>query len=353
MKTHIACFLIGLVALAAHGAERTEEFRCFLEDCASITIDNVAGSVRITPWENEDVYLKATLQERVESVQFRCEEKSLFIGVKLQKKRGNRTNAHLELFIPQARLASLRKLDVTTVSADATVAGCAGELRMKSASGDVMGAGNLSRLELTSISGTVRFEGVADQASVESASGDIELKADMNRLDASSVSGSVRVDGTCDRAHVGTTSGDILVNASIRDLTMGAVSGTLRATRVVERIDGSTVSGDIHVQGGDFRDAELGSMSGTIRFGGRLASDAKLDISTQSGDIVANVPADTPARINARTHSGDIRCGFPGTKAVENDQGPGSSLVFESADPSRTIALSSHSGTIRLDDLKP
>ena len=344
--TYLLVFTIALPTLAA---DRVEEFRCAVTDGMVVSIANIAGSVVITPWEKDEIFLNARLEERVEKVQVTCEDRKLDIQVIVPRKGTSNIDAHLELFIPESTMPTISDFHVETVSADITLRQAAGDVSLESINGNITGSGRIEDLRISTVSGTVRTSGSAARATMESISGDVHADGQYGRVDISSISGTLQLKGSADTANLGTTSGDITVEAPTRDLELSAVSGTLRASQCLGDIEGSTISGDIRIEGTLMEDIELGSVSGNISVAGTLHPKSDVEIECRSGDIRISLPANTPASIEAETHSGDIRCNFPGARVKKPEHGPGSTLALAHEAATCDIALESFSGTIRLE----
>ena len=341
--------LVFTIALPALAADRIEEFRCSVTDGMVVSIANVAGSVVITPWEKDEIFLNARLETRVEKVQVLCEDRKLDIQVIVPKKGTSKIDAHLELFIPESTMPTISDFHVDTVSADITLHEGAGDISLESISGNITGSGHIEDLRISTVSGTIRSSGSAARATMETISGDVHADGQYGRVDISSISGTLRLKGDADTATLGSTSGDITVEAPTRDLELSAVSGTLRASQCQGNVEGSTISGDIRIDGTLMEDIELGSVSGTISVVGTLHPKSDVEIESRSGDIQLSLPANTPASIEAETHSGDIRCNFPGARVKKPEHGPGSSLDYTHEAATCDIELQSFSGTIKVE----
>lgn len=170
-------------------------------------------------------------------------------------------------------------IDVRSASADVVLAGDFGATRIKSASGDVR-VGSASRLDVDTASGDASATSVAAVVSCSTASGDVEIGRVGGRLTVSTASGDVRVDDADDDIEIGSASGDVRIgrcggsNVTVKsisgDVTVGLPTGirvepdlttlsgrtflpepsTRRAEepRRVVRVGLRTVSGDITIR---------------------------------------------------------------------------------------------------------
>ena len=119
-------------------------------------------------------------------------------------------------------------VDVDSASADVTLAGELGAVRLRSASGDLR-VESAVRLDAATASGELRVRGVRTEATCSTASGDVDLGDVGGRLTISTASGDVRVSSAADDLQIGTASGDVRVgryDGSVIDVK--AISGDVR-----------------------------------------------------------------------------------------------------------------------------
>lgn len=169
-------------------------------------------------------------------------------------------------------------LAFTTASADVSATGRLGDVRGKTASGDVT-VPSAESVTVKTASGDVRVGDVAGAASLQSTSGDVRAGSVGGPLDASVVSGDLRIDASAAGGLVSSVSGDV---------ELGAVA-----------------EGEVTVK----------SVSGDVTVGVREGSRVHVDVSTVSGDLRSDVELDdAPADgdgplvdVRGKTVSGDIR----------------------------------------------
>jgi DUF4097 and DUF4098 domain-containing protein YvlB len=197
-------------------------------------------------------------------------------------------SAHLLVHVPAKSSVS-----VTLVSADFSVGGLLGDLKLQSVSGEVKGEVG-GDLRAGSVSGNIHLNArAAKSLVVKTVSGDITLAGGSGETDLTSVSGTIKVEeGTQTRAHFKSVSGDII--------------------------------------------AQL-AMSG----------DAQIDGQSVSGDIKLNFASDPVADFDVQSFSGDIENCF-GPKPVEPRHGPGSRLAFKKGDSNARVQISTKSGDVSL-----
>ncbi|WP_411282174.1 DUF4097 family beta strand repeat-containing protein [Gemmatimonas sp.] len=163
------------------------------------------------------------------------------------RSESRRSDATLELDLPRNV-----RLVISTASADVEVSGIDGDVEIRTTSGDI-GLDDIGgRLTLEALSGDVRVSGRSGPARVTTMSGDITLR------------------GVRDEVNVHTTSGDVIL-------------GMDRATRV-----------------------DVESISGDITFDGSTTDDARLQLTTHSGDVTLRLPENARGSIDVSTFNGEM-----------------------------------------------
>ena len=179
------------------------------------------------------------------------------VGVTLEatdEMRSRRTNsasgrndATLELDLPRNV-----RLVISTASADVDVSGIEGDVEIRTTGGNVSLDDIGGRITLETLSGDIRLGGGSGSARVTTMSGDITLR------------------GVRDEANVHTTSGDVLLAMD-------------RAARV-----------------------EVESISGDLTFDGSTTDDARLQLTTHSGDVTLRLPDNARGSIDLSTFNGEM-----------------------------------------------
>jgi len=158
-----------------------------------------------------------------------------------------RNDATLELDLPRNV-----RLVVSTASADVDVSGIDGDVEIRTTSGDI-GLDDIGgRLTLETLSGDIRLGGRSGPARVTTMSGDITLR------------------GVRDDVNVHTTSGDVML-------------GMDRAARV-----------------------DVESISGSITFDGSATDDARLQLTTHSGNVTLRLPEGARGNMDVSMFNGDL-----------------------------------------------
>lgn len=282
---------IGLLALAVpHAVQaRTEinENRPISAD-GTIQIDNMAGSIAVSAWDQSEVEIRGQLGDRVDELEITETSGGLRIRVHNQDNQRRLDETHLRLQLPRGA-----SLELESISADITVKGMENSsILASSVSGDIDIAADTGRLEVESVSGDVRFVGKTPRVSLETVSGEV---------DAQGVEGEVRV---------------------------------------------TTVSGDLVLQGGAVSLARFETVSGDLELNLRVSDGGRLSADSMSGDVILVLPAAQQAEFSAQTYSGEIRTDFG---VVSKDSGSsGRNLDFTTGNNGASISVESFSGDARL-----
>ncbi len=279
-----------LTAFAAHAEVKRIEERLAADPHGNIEITNVAGSIEVQGWDKAQVEVTGTAGSDVERVSVSGDPEHVAVQVITRENRlwGADGSARLIVHVPARSTVT-----ATLVSADFTVGGLLGNLKLQSVSGEVRG----------DLGGDVR---------------------------------------------AGSVSGNIHLNArSAKSIAIKTVSGDITLDGGSGETDVSTVSGTIKVEEGPQSRAHFKSVSGDVRAVFAMTGDAQVDGESVSGDINFSFPTVPAADFDVQTFSGDIDNCF-GPKPVEPKHGPGSRLEFKNGDSAARVQISTKSGDINL-----
>lgn len=289
--------IVVLVALVGY-AQAAQADRNFKQTVAAdakgtVTINNTAGSVRVRGWDRNEVSVEARLEEDVERVDVESSGRQTSIRVVLPRRGGNDGDADLDIRVPRGS-----EVEITTVSADVQVEDVHGAQRLRTVSGDVVAQIAEADVELKTVSG------------------DVELRASGKPVEvrASTVSG---------------------------DLTLSRGAGSLEVT---------TVSGDVRAELDPARAVRVRTTSGDVRFKGRLARNATLNLETISGELDIEAPAEAGFTYDVKTFSGDIESCFGARAEARSGYGPGSVITGTRGEGAAEIRVRTMSGEVRLCD---
>ncbi len=148
---------------------------------------------------------------------------------------------------------------------------------------------------------------------LNAASADITLSGALGEVRVRSASGDIRA-GTVDRLDASTASGDIRVGTVRGRLTAGTASGDIRVDQVSDDAEASTASGDIRIDRFEGAAVDAKSVSGDIQLGLPAGIRVEPDIATMSGRTTLPKPAVAAptveprrtVRVRLRSVSGDV-----------------------------------------------
>lgn len=285
--TRLFTVLIGLACACGSAlGERDETHTLDLVGDGAVRVENFAGAIEVTAWDEPKLEIDAELQGSAELVLSGDEQHRV---VRVENKSRGGTTSRLRLRLPRNA-----RVDASAMSSDISIDGPSGE-----------------RVVAESVSGDIRVVSGARRLQLESVSGDIDLDAQgSSRVTALSVSGDVRVSNASGEARLESVSGDIVF-----------------AGRDIDRMDVETVSGDA--------DLDVG-----------LTPDGRLDAELLNGKLSLTVDADLDARVEISTFSGDIDSDFG---SVEK-KGYGSSKILEATAGAGTgvVSIKTYNGDVKL-----
>ncbi len=259
---------------------------------ATIEIESVTGSLRITGWDKNEIKVTGTLGDDVEELRIEGEGDHFEIEVEIPQGRSSRKrdiDAELEIWVPMGS-----HLEVETVSAPITVVGVNSSLELSSVSGGIDASGAITEVEFESVSGSIRLSGSNTAAEVESVSGIVDLEG------------------------------------------VGRV------------LDVSIVSGTVTIKSGEVNRASFESVAGSIEFEGSLAKGGRLEVESHSANVVLVLPASTSAVFEISTFSGNISSELGGTVERTGRYTPGRRSEFSTGDGNGRVSIESFSGNVTL-----
>lgn len=167
----------------------------------------------------------------------------------------------------------------------------------------------------------------------------IELRG---AVEIATMSGSVTVRGGRRSVEIATISGSVYVEGPLPAVEIASVSGSLTARNVGPEVSVESVSGAIDISAGPpLERLDAATVSGPIRFEGRLVRTARGGVESHSGAVVLRIPADTTADVSLESFSGRIRNGIPTSVPTEEFGSKG------------LVEVSTFSGDITVDPLGP
>ena len=282
----LTAVLLMLASVCAFAGQSVDESWGIDAD-ATVSIENIAGSIEIQGWDRNEARLTGELGNSVDELEISASDSSLIINVANRNER-NVDNTELKLMIPKGA-----SIDADAVSADIDVSGLDNE-----------------KLTASSVSGNVDVSASSRRVSIESVSGDVEFSGNTVRISAESVSG---------------------------DINLSGISGEVSAT---------TVSGDMELQAGLVDSGKFETVSGDITATAEISGNGKLTAESMSGDVTIILPASQSGVFKAESFSGRISTDFGSVDHAKH--GPGSHLKYVAGSGDAEVRVESFSGNIKL-----
>ncbi len=202
----------------------------------TVSIENMAGTIKVTGWDRAEVQVKGTVGAGGE-LSFEGTGKSTHIEIESDRNPMG-VKSDLEVYVPAGSSVEIEGFQAT-----------------------ISAVGVTGSVKAETVNGSITQSGAAKNVELQSVNGDVDVTKAHGRVKAESVNGSV-----------------VLHDAS----------GELEA---------STVHGKLHVLGGSWQRAEIESVAGTVRFEAALSPRATLSIETVSGAVQLVLPAGDRRRV--------------------------------------------------------
>jgi DUF4097 and DUF4098 domain-containing protein YvlB len=255
---------------------------------AKVSIENLAGSTKVTGWERPEVQVKGTVCPECE-LDLGGTDKEINIEIESDHVNPMAGKSDIEVFVPAGASVSIEGFQATI-----TVAGVTGSVSAETVNGSITQTGAAKGVELESVNGA------------------IEVTKATGRVRAEAVNGTV----------------------TVRD-----ASGELEA---------STVNGKVLVTGGSFDRARLESVAGGVRFEAGLSARATLSAESVSGTVDLFLPAGLGAEFSVSTFSGDIVNELGPAAEKTSQWTPGKELSFTSGSGGVRITVETLSGSVNI-----
>ena len=254
----------------------------------AVTIENMAGSVKVTGWDRAEVQVKGTVGSGGE-LSFDGSEKQTTIEVEAERGNPMGIKSDLEVFVPAGSSVSIEGFQATI-----SVAGVTGSVSAETVNGSITQTGGSKDAELQSVNGK------------------IDVTKTSGRLKAEAVNGAV---------------------------TIREGSGELEA---------STVNGQLLVSGGSFDRAALESVSGGVRFEAGLSAKATLSVESVSGSVDLFFAAGLGAEFTVSTFSGAITNDLGPAAEKTSRWTPEKELTFTTGSGGARITVETLSGAVNI-----
>lgn len=253
-----------------------------------IEIENTDGSIKVMGWDKPEILVTGTLGRGAAGLELSGGPRRTHIAV-LTEGAPHGVKNDLEIHVPAAS-----RLEIESFGASITLTGVTGPVQVES------------------VNGSIRLDGGSKDVELQTVNGSVEVSSPATRLKAESVNGAVTVRGA---------------------------SGDLEA---------STVNGALLVSGGTFERAHLETVSGSLRFEGKLEAHATLEAESVSGSVELLLPADVSADFTVSTFSGGVVNDLGPAARKTGRHTPEKELTFSTGSGSATVNVETLSGSITI-----
>jgi DUF4097 and DUF4098 domain-containing protein YvlB len=285
MKRAALVLATALAAPAWLGAQTTVDQKRPAAADGTVSIENMAGSVKVTGWDRAEVQVKGSVGDGGE-LSFDGGGKRTRIEIESDRNPMG-VKSDLEVFVPAASAVEIEGYQATI-----SVSGVTGSVKAETVNGSITQLGAAKHVELQSVNG------------------DVDVTKAAGRVQAEAVNGSVVIHDA---------------------------SGELEA---------STVNGKLQVGGGSYEHAKLESVSGSVRFEAALGTRGSLSIETVSGSVELLLPAALGAEFQVSSFSGRITNELGPAAEKRNKWTPQAELSFTTGSGGARITIETLSGPI-------
>jgi DUF4097 and DUF4098 domain-containing protein YvlB len=146
---------------------------------------------------------------------------------------------------------------------------------------------------------------------VSTLSADVEIVDIDGSVDVRTTGGNIRLEGVRGRTVIETVSGDIGSTGSTMQLRATTVSGAVRIREARGELDLHTTSGDVSISGDALRRVVVDGMSGDVTIDSGIADDARVRVTTHSGDVSLRLPESARGQLELSTFNGTLSAGGP------------------------------------------
>lgn len=288
MKRAALAVVAALALPAALTAQTPVDQRRPAAPDAAVSIENLAGSTRVTGWERAEVQVKGTVCERCQ-LALAGTDKQVKVEVEAEHVNPMSGKSDIEVMVPAGSTVSVEGFAVTIA-----IAGVTGAIRAETVNGTISHAGGGRDVQLQSVNGAV---------------------------ESVKPSGRVRVE---------------------------AVNGPVTVREASGELEASTVNGKLTVAGGSFTRVQLETVAGGVRFEGAVAPKGSLKVESVSGPVELFFPAGFGADFSVSTFNGAVtnELGPPAEKT--SDFMPHRELTFTSGPGGARVSVETLSGTVAI-----
>ena len=286
MKRAALALVAALALPAGLAAGTTVDQRRPAAADGAVSIENMAGSIKVTGWDRAEVQVRGTLADNAELELTGSERK---VHVEVAPEGNPMAKSDLDVMVPAGSSVSIEGFQATII-----VAGVSGSVKAETVNGTITHAGPSKEVSLQSVNGAV---------------------------ETSKASGRVNVE---------------------------AVNGTITVRDSSGELEASTVNGKLTVTGGPYTHAKIETVSGGARFDAALAPKASLSVESVSGSVELVFPATFAGDFTITTFSGEITNELGPAAEKASAFTPQKELSFTSGTGGARVSVETLSGAVHI-----
>lgn len=305
-------FFLALPALGQTDEQTSTQSKSFkVSKGGMLEVSVQAGDIRLSPWEKDEVYVKAREIEEDDADNLEMTQVGNSVRVEFHSRWGSaprfdislpaQFNADLQtsggdIIINGAMTGTLKG---TTSGGDVRIADVVGSADMNTSGGDIITGNVQGDLFLNTSGGDIHIGFVTGKTDVNTSGGDIHVEKAGKMLRAKTSGGDVAIGDVGGEATVSTSGGDVAVGRVSGGVSLGTAGGNILLRSATGRVTAKTAGGDIEL------DSIAGPVDAKTAAGNIYAllfptDKGRSRLSTSAGDIELSLPENAKATINAR-----------------------------------------------------
>lgn len=288
MKRAAWAFVAALAVPAGLAAQTTVDQKHPAAPDATVSIENSAGTTKVTGWDRAEVQVRGTICARCE-LSLDGTEKHVKIEIESTHVNPMAGKSDIEVMVPAGGSVSVEGFQSTIV-----VGGVSGSVKAETVNGSIHHAGPSKEVSLQSVNGAVETNKASGRVNVE------------------------------------------------------AVNGTITVRDGGGELEGSTVNGLLTVTGGTYTRVQIETVSGGARFDAALAPKSSLGVESVSGSVELFFPAAFGGDFNVTTFSGPITNELGPAAQKTSEFTPQKELAFTSGAGGVRVSVETLSGAVQI-----
>ncbi len=289
----------------------------------TLTVSTASGDILITTWEKQQVAVMVNGVEDRELDDLEMTQSGNDVTIDFHPQGHHSRNVSFNIQMPSQFNPAL-----TTAGGDIEIVGSLeGDLKAKTAGGDIRTDDINGSSEMTTAGGDIQLGTVEGNAVARTSGGNIEIKDCSGDVDAKTSGGDITIGNVGEKLEAKTAGGDIKIGDVGGEANVTTAGGDIEVGRVSGSATLKTAGGDIECMGA----------SGTVAAntaGGDVTLKAitgSVDASTAGGDVTAELDPTGQAPSELKSIGGDVRLMIPASASATIE----ATITVHGADMSR------------------